>query len=139
VTITLGPAALGGYPPVWRLVREKAEALRVSMSQIVTDEAQFVDGNGNVFMHGKLVGKTGCEVRPGWSSWGAEAAGPPFSIPSMARELEQQFKMLRKTCPHCNRVFCMPVKKTPRNGFNIASVGKGKGHSIRCGPRRVEN
>ena len=62
------------------------------MSHVVTLEAQLVDEDGNVFMHAeegdelrprKHVG-TITPHRPGWSAWGLEAAGPPFSAPPLA-------------------------------------------------------
>jgi hypothetical protein len=64
----------------WALVRRKAEARGVSESQILTAEAQLVDGDGRVFMHGRHVGNT-TPHRPGWSAWGLEAGGRPFSPP----------------------------------------------------------
>jgi hypothetical protein len=69
----------------WTLVRRKAEALGTSPSQVVTAEAQFVDGDGNVYMHGRHVGHTEPH-RPGWAGWGLEAAGPPWSPPPQPRE-----------------------------------------------------
>lgn len=65
----------------WSLIREKAEATGATESQVLTDEAQTVDEDGNVFVRGKLVGKTK-PFRPGWSSWGLEAAPPPFAPPT---------------------------------------------------------
>jgi hypothetical protein len=65
----------------WRLIRRKAEALSVHVSRIVTDEAQFVDPEGNVYVRGKLAGAVRPN-RPGWAAWGLEAAGPPFSPPT---------------------------------------------------------
>ena len=72
----------------WSLIREKVEATGRSASQVLTDEAQFVDEEGDVFKGwpgGELefIGKT-APRRPGWSSWGLEAAGPPFSPPTGA-------------------------------------------------------
>lgn len=64
----------------WMLIREKAIALGVEPSQIVTDEAQLVDTEGNVFMHGEHVGRTDPH-RSGWGGWGLEVAGPPWSPP----------------------------------------------------------
>jgi hypothetical protein len=68
----------------WDLVRLKAEARGVSVSQILTDEAQDVDEQGHVFMHGRHVGTT-TPPRAGWSTWGLEAAGQPFSPPPYNR------------------------------------------------------
>jgi hypothetical protein len=98
----------------WSLIRQKAEALRKSMSQVVTGESQTVDAEGNVFMHGKLVGKV--QGRPGWTSWGIEAAGPPFSIPSHAKVLARMFKELARRCPHCDKPFLIPeaTSQAPR-------------------------
>jgi hypothetical protein len=79
----------------WRLVRSKAEAEGKSESQILTAQSQFVDEHGNVYMGGngpmgglgdgrQLVGRAA--ARPGWDSWGLEAAGPPFAPPGMAKK-----------------------------------------------------
>jgi hypothetical protein len=73
----------------WALVRLAAEARGVGVSQILTEQSQSVDAQGNVFMGGrlgglgpgaKLVGRV-TPHRPGWTAWGLEAAGPPFSPP----------------------------------------------------------
>jgi hypothetical protein len=73
----------------WELVREKAMALGVAQSQVVTAQAQLVTESGDVYMGGPvgglgadavLVGRTKPH-RPGWSAWGSEAAGPPWSTP----------------------------------------------------------
>lgn len=73
----------------WELVRLAAEARGVDMSRVVTEQAQSVDEQGNVYMGGpmgglgagaRLVGHT-TPPRPGWSTWGLEAAGPPFCPP----------------------------------------------------------
>lgn len=66
----------------WSLIREKAEGTGLERSQVVTDEAQFVDKNGYVFVRGELVGKKKPH-RPGWAAWGLEAAGGPFSPPTV--------------------------------------------------------
>jgi hypothetical protein len=74
----------------WALIRRKAEAEGKSESQILTVQSQFVDEHGNVYMGGGKMGGMGADAqlvgrvtpnRPGWSSWGLEAAGPPFSPP----------------------------------------------------------
>jgi hypothetical protein len=67
----------------WALVRRAAEARGVELSQVVTEQAQSVDERGNVYMGGRLVGHVEPH-RPGWSAWGLEAAGPPFSPPPSA-------------------------------------------------------
>lgn len=64
----------------WTLIRRKAEAAGETLSQVLTDEAQFVDADGNVRMHGAIVG-TATPRRAGWAAWGLEAAGRPFSPP----------------------------------------------------------
>lgn len=64
----------------WQLVREKAEAHGVEASRVVTDEAQEVDLDGAVHMHGQVVGHT-TPHRAGWAAWGLQAAGPPWSAP----------------------------------------------------------
>ena len=71
----------------WALIQMKAEATGGNRSRIVTDEAQLVDEEGNVFMKGKHVGKVKPDPhREGWSMWGIEAAGPPFSAPPAATD-----------------------------------------------------
>ena len=70
----------------WDLVRRKAEARGVPLSQVLTGEAQTVDEQGNVFMHGQPVGTT-TPGRPGWTRCGLEAAGPPFLPPPWDRGL----------------------------------------------------
>lgn len=64
----------------WSLIAEKAIALGVEPVQVVTGESQFVDAEGNVFMHGSRVGRIEPHRR-GWAAWGLEAAGPPWSPP----------------------------------------------------------
>jgi hypothetical protein len=67
----------------WGLVRRKAEAQGVSVSQVITGEAQYVDAAGNVFVRGRHVGHTSPHpAGPQWSSWGLEAAGLPWSPPT---------------------------------------------------------
>jgi hypothetical protein len=61
----------------WRLVRN-LELVRGS--DVVTGEEQFVDADGNLYMHGELVGRKR-PSRPGWAAWGLEAAGRPWSPP----------------------------------------------------------
>jgi hypothetical protein len=70
----------------WATLRQAAEARGVPRSQVVTEQAQFVDTDGNVFVGPldgpkRFVGKT-TPHRAGWSAWGLEAAGPPFSPPT---------------------------------------------------------
>jgi hypothetical protein len=58
----------------WELFRRLAVATgETNMGAL---ESQFVDEDGNVFMHGRQVGKTQPH-RPGWAGWGLEAGGPP--------------------------------------------------------------
>jgi hypothetical protein len=64
----------------WRLVDELARSRGVDA---VTSQSQLIDKDGNVHMHGELVGKTKPH-RPGWAAWGLEAAGPPFRPPPRA-------------------------------------------------------
>jgi hypothetical protein len=53
----------------------------------MTDEAQFVDGDGNVYACGSKIGPFGPIVgktvpkRAGWDGWGLEAGGAPFMPP----------------------------------------------------------
>ena len=64
----------------WRLVAELARARGVKPSVMLTNEAQIVDEHGNVFMYGEHVGRKDPH-RAGWTAWGLEAAGPPWSPP----------------------------------------------------------
>ena len=76
----------------WRLVAEYAVARGESAAIIVMEQSQLVDEEGHVYMgcepggwggfgqQRKLVGQVK-HSRPGWSGWGAEAAGAPFSVP----------------------------------------------------------
>jgi hypothetical protein len=73
----------------WNLIARKARALGRQQLQIVTTESQYVDEDGNVWMGGVLgnggwryAGKT-TPPRPGWTTWGNEAAGPPWAPPAM--------------------------------------------------------
>jgi hypothetical protein len=61
----------------WQLV---AQLNAHDGDQAVTNLSQLVTENGDVYMHGKLVGQT-TPHRPGWAAWGLEAAGPPFMPP----------------------------------------------------------
>ena len=79
----------------WNLLRLKAEATGVPSSQVLTDEAHFVDGDGYVYAcgghigaNGRLVGRT-TQNRREWSAWGLEATGPPFSVPPVAGRAKQ--------------------------------------------------
>lgn len=65
----------------WDAVRKAAEARGVRVGQILTDQSQTVDPDGNVFIRDKFVGTTR-PPRSGWTSAGLEAAGPPFSPPT---------------------------------------------------------
>ncbi len=65
----------------WKLIREQAEAKGAPVSQILTEQAQLVTADGNVYIRGKHVGHANPH-RPGWAGWGLEAAGPPFSPPT---------------------------------------------------------
>ena len=70
----------------WTLIYEKAVAAGADVSQVVTDESQFITEDGEVWTGwgpgrgGRLVGHTEPH-RPGWAAWGLEAAGPPWSPP----------------------------------------------------------
>lgn len=61
----------------WACVRRYAEAFGRQ-----PDEAQLVDAEGQVFIRGELVGHAHFQDRPGWSTWGNENAGPPWSPPT---------------------------------------------------------
>jgi hypothetical protein len=71
----------------WALIKQKATSLGKAVSQVLTDEAQFVDADGNVYMCGADIGPNGPRVgtmtprRPGWAAWGLETARPPFCAP----------------------------------------------------------
>lgn len=86
----------------WALVRRAAEARAVSVSQVVTEQSQFVDEQGNVYMGGKGGIGEGAQLvghvephRPGWASWGLEAAGPPFSAPPSGPAQEEPERQAR--------------------------------------------
>ena len=79
----------------WNLIRIKAEGQGCSQLKVLTGEAQLVDEDGNVFMHGQHVGTT-TKPRPGWSTWGLEAAGPPFVPPPFQRKVRADAKARRK-------------------------------------------
>ena len=69
----------------WKLVYEWAVARDVDVSQILTDQAVYVDADGNVFRgfpgsNGDFLGRINPN-HPGWASWGLEAAGSPFNPP----------------------------------------------------------
>jgi len=65
----------------WDTVRQAAEARGVPVGQIHTEQSQTVTPNGDVYIRGKFVGTTK-PPRPGWTTCGLEAAGPPFSPPT---------------------------------------------------------
>lgn len=72
----------------WRLIAQKARALGRSPAEVSTSESQYVDTDGNVWLGGvmdgspwRYAGKLPGPGRPGWSAWGLEAAGPPWSPP----------------------------------------------------------
>jgi hypothetical protein len=65
----------------WGLVRRYAEALGTSEAQVLTDEAQFVDEAGNVWIRGEHAGHA-APPGNGRAGWGLEAAGPPWSPPT---------------------------------------------------------
>ena len=69
----------------WRLIERRALARGVDESDVNTEQAQFVDVDGRVFMDGHEVGSVTPD-RPGWASWGLEAAGPPWSPPPTRAE-----------------------------------------------------
>lgn len=70
----------------WALIARKAEARGVEVSRILTDEAQYVDLDGNVWAGfpgapgARLLGHTS-RCRDGWAGWGLETAGPPWIPP----------------------------------------------------------
>jgi hypothetical protein len=73
----------------WRLVAEAALSRGVPVSRIVTEQAHYVDADGNVYQGfpgaGRLVGRT-TPSQPGWAAWGSEAAGPPWDPPPPFRK-----------------------------------------------------
>jgi len=64
----------------WALIAIKAHTLGIGRVEVLSGESQWVDEAGNVFMRGVLVGHV-TPARPGWTSWGLEAAGPPYAPP----------------------------------------------------------
>ena len=80
----------------WRLVREKAQALGVEVGfGVMTGESQEVDDQGHVTMHGKIVGKT-TPARKGWTVYGLEAAGAPYSPPLAPKVLAEELGRLTR-------------------------------------------
>jgi hypothetical protein len=73
----------------WEAARRLATARGSSLGDVMTGEAQLVDEDGNVFMHGEQVGTTTPD-RAGWAAWGLEAGGPPFSPPLRRDPLEPE-------------------------------------------------
>jgi hypothetical protein len=71
----------------WNLIAQKARALGRSPSQVVTGESLYVDREGYVWTGGVLTGAPWrCvgyidSARKGWTVWGSDAAGPPWSPP----------------------------------------------------------
>lgn len=70
----------------WALIERRALARGVNVSQVVTEQAQHVDADGNVHIGGLLAGRTTPD-RPGWAAWGLEAAGPPWSPPPSGKSV----------------------------------------------------
>jgi len=66
----------------WELVRRLKNDRG---TDAVTDQAQLVDEDGNVFIGGKFIG-TLEPFGAGWAAWGLEAADPPFRPPPSSRE-----------------------------------------------------
>ena len=65
----------------WKLVDQLRATLGWPKSKVLSDLlAQFVDGQGRIYLRGQLIGQ-GQLTRPGWTCWGLEAAGPPFCPP----------------------------------------------------------
>ncbi len=65
----------------WILVDQLRATLGWSKTSVLSELlAQFVDGQGRIYLRGQLIGQ-GQLTRPGWTSWGLEAAGPPFCPP----------------------------------------------------------
>jgi hypothetical protein len=65
----------------WQLVQQYAEACGIRPAAVLTEMSPTVTADGEVYIRGKLVGW--CEPqRPGWTSWGLEAAPPPFLPPT---------------------------------------------------------
>jgi hypothetical protein len=65
----------------WELVSRYAEARGLSVAAVNTDQSQTLDEKGRVFIRGELVGFAK-PARAGWTQWGLEAAGPPWSPPT---------------------------------------------------------
>lgn len=70
----------------WTLVAQLGTALRSRQAKAISELlSQHVDKEGYVYIGGRLVGRAE-PTRPGWDSWGDEAAGPPFCQPSKTWE-----------------------------------------------------
>ena len=72
---------------------EWAVSRGVDVSQVLTDQAVYVDADGNVFRgfpgsNGDFLGRINPNHR-GWASWGLEAAGPPFNPPPDDSQVER--------------------------------------------------
>lgn len=86
----------------WELIYEKARGLGRGPSRVVTEsESQYVDMDGNVWIGGvlghgggwRLAGRA-TAVREGWTSWGNEAAGPPWAPPGPSLDGHYERKFL---------------------------------------------
>jgi hypothetical protein len=65
----------------WRLVQEYAEARGIRPSGASSAPAATVNADGEVWIDGRMVGWAKPQ-RPGWTTWGNEAAPPPFLPPT---------------------------------------------------------
>lgn len=73
----------------WSLMYDEAIRRGVSKSELLSDQTQIVDLNGDVWMGAfpgkpgaRWVGNTGCGPhRPGFVGMGAECAPPPWRVP----------------------------------------------------------
>ncbi len=66
----------------WGLVAKLAVTRGESRGKVLSGRlSQFVDGEGNVYIRGRLAGR-GTPNQPGFAAWGLEAAGPPWCPPS---------------------------------------------------------
>jgi hypothetical protein len=72
----------------WELVLELGATLGLGQSEVMSNYlSQYVDEEGYVYQRGEPIGKI-IKSRPGWASWGLEAAGPPFCPPGRKHDDE---------------------------------------------------
>ncbi|MER9967549.1 hypothetical protein [Mesorhizobium sp. M0060] len=93
----------------WALIAMKARATGRHEGEVLTDEAVYVDGGGNVFRCGRNMGPNGRWAgkvkpsRPGWDAWGVEAAGPPHNPPPPGSDVTKRKRRTEKRLRRVSR------------------------------------